>query len=52
LLHHAVEGIAGMLPSLSWLIAALVNALFGVLLGLAVLALVSLYGKFFRRRSA
>ena len=50
-LHHAVEGIAGMLPSLSWLVSALVNALFGVLLGLAVVALVALYGKLFRRKS-
>ncbi len=50
-LHHAVEGIAALLPSLSWLVSALVNALFGVLLGLAVVALVSLYGKLFRRKS-
>ncbi|MFZ9310505.1 MAG: DUF808 domain-containing protein [Arenimonas sp.] len=51
-LHHAVEHIAGMLPALSWLAAALVNALFGVLLGLAVVALVGLHGKLFRRKSA
>ena len=44
-LHHTVEGITGMMPSLSWLVSALVNALFGVLLGLAVVALVTLYGK-------
>ena len=50
-LHHVVEGIAGMLPSLSWLVSALVNALFGMLLGLAVVALVAFYGKLFRRKS-
>jgi predicted DNA repair protein MutK len=44
-LHHAVEGIAAILPSLSWLVMPMVNALFGVLLGLAVVALVTLYGK-------
>ena len=51
-LHYAVERIAGMLPSLSWLVAALVNALFGVLLGLTVVALGALYGHLFRRNSA
>mgnify|MGYP006375034819 FL=1 len=51
-LHHAVMTAAQMLPPAPWLLAAVINALFGVLLGLLVVALVALYGKLFRKKSA
>ena len=51
-LHHAVMAAAQMLPPAPWLLAAVINALFGVLLGLLVVALVALYGKLFRKKSA
>jgi predicted DNA repair protein MutK len=51
-LHHAVEGIANTTPALDWLISGLLQGLTGVLLGLAVVLLVSLYNRLFRRKTA
>jgi len=47
LLHHAVEAAGQAVPALAWLLPSLLNALFGVLLGLAVVALLALYGRIF-----
>ncbi len=44
-LHHAVEAMAEMLPAAPWLISGVVNAVFGVLLGLAVVLAVMGFGK-------
>ncbi|MCC6756659.1 MAG: DUF808 domain-containing protein [Arenimonas sp.] len=52
LLHHAVEAAGQALPALAWLLPSLLNALFGVLLGLAVVALFALYGRLFGKRAA
>lgn len=51
LLHHAVEAAGQAEPALAWLLPSLLNALFGVLLGLAVVALVALYGRLFGKRA-
>lgn len=50
-LHHAIESLAQMQPAVFWLTAALGNMLFGVLLGLLVVAGVGLYRKLFQRKS-
>lgn len=50
-LHHPVQVLAQSLPSAPWLLAGLINAVFGVLLGLLVVALVALYSKLFRRKA-
>jgi hypothetical protein len=50
-LHHMVTDAAQRLTAAPWLLAAVINALFGVALGLLVVALVALYGKLFRRKS-
>ena len=47
LLHHVVEAAGQAVPALAWLLPSLLNALFGVLLGLAVVALLALYGRIF-----
>ena len=47
LLHHAVAAAGQAVPALAWLLPSLLNALFGVLLGLAVVALLALYGRIF-----
>ena len=52
LLHHAVEASAQAAPALAWLLPSLLNAVFGVLLGLLVVALLTLYGKLFGKRAA
>ena len=51
-LHHAIEAAGQALPALAWLLPSLLNALFGILLGLAVVALVTLYGRIFGKRAA
>jgi predicted DNA repair protein MutK len=51
-LHHAVTHAAQWLPAAPWLLTAVINALFGVVLGLLVVALVAVYGKLFRTKSA
>lgn len=51
LLHHAVEAAGQAVPALAWLLPSLLNALFGVLLGLAVVALFALYGRIFGKRA-
>jgi predicted DNA repair protein MutK len=51
-LHHWVTPTSQILPSAPWLLAALLNGIFGMLLGLLVVALVTLYGRLFRRKSA
>lgn len=52
LLHHAIEAAAQAAPALAWLLPSLLNALFGVLLGLAVVALLALYAKISGKRAA
>ncbi len=49
LLHHAVEAAGQAVPALAWLLPSLLNTLFGVLLGLAVVALLALYGRIFAK---
>ena len=51
-LHHLVQALAQSLPYAPWALAGLINAVFGVLLGLLVVALVALYTKLFRRKAA
>jgi predicted DNA repair protein MutK len=51
-LHHAVTDAAQWLTAAPWLLAAVINALFGVLLGLLVVALVAFYSKLFRKKTA
>lgn len=51
LLHHAVEAAAQAIPTLAWLLPSLLNALSGILLGLAVVALLTLYGRIFGKRA-
>lgn len=47
LLHHVLEAAGQAVPALAWLLPSLLNALFGILLGLAVVALLALYGRIF-----
>jgi uncharacterized protein len=51
-LHHAVEGFAKYMPAADWLVASLLHAIAGVLLGLLVVLMVTLYGRLFRRKAA
>ena len=51
-LHHLVQSLAQSLPSAPWLLTGIINALFGMALGLLVVALVALYGRLFRRKAA
>ena len=51
-LHHAIQQLANMLPSAPWLISIVLNGVFGVLLGLTVVALVWLVGKLFGKKIA
>jgi predicted DNA repair protein MutK len=46
-LHHLVQSLAQSLPPAPWLLAGVINAVFGILLGLVVVALVALYSKLF-----
>jgi predicted DNA repair protein MutK len=49
-LHHWVESAAQTLPSVPWLLSGSINAVFGLLLGLLVVALVAAYGKLFAKQ--
>jgi predicted DNA repair protein MutK len=51
-LHHLVQVLAQSLPAAPWLLAGFINAVFGMALGLLVVALVALYGRLFRRKAA
>jgi uncharacterized protein len=51
-LHHLVQALAQSLPAAPWLLAGFINAVFGMALGLLVVALVALYGRLFRRKAA
>jgi predicted DNA repair protein MutK len=51
-LHHMVQSMAQAFPAMPWLLAGMINAVFGILLGLLVVAAVALYGKLFRRKVA
>lgn len=52
LLHHVLEAAGQAVPALAWLLPSLLNALFGILLGLVVVALLALYGRVFSKRAA
>ena len=52
LLHHVLEAAGQAVPALAWLLPSLLNALFGILLGLVVVALLALYGRVFGKRAA
>lgn len=49
-LHHLVQTLAQSLPPAPWLLAGVINALFGIVLGLLVVALVALYDKLFGKK--
>ena len=49
-LHHLVQSLAQSFPPAPWLLAALINAVFGILLGLLVVAVVTLYNKLFGKK--
>ena len=51
-LHHLVQALSQSLAAMPWLLAGLINAVFGMVLGLLVVALVALYGRLFRRKAA
>jgi predicted DNA repair protein MutK len=48
-LHHAIEAMSKILPAAPWLVSGLLNMVFGVLLGLLVVAIVSVFGKLFKK---
>ena len=49
-LHHLVQTLAQSLPPAPWLLAGVINAVFGIVLGLMVVALVALYDKLFGKK--
>ncbi len=51
-LHHAIELASKALPAAPWLVSGALNAVFGVMLGLAVVVLVMLFGKIVGKRAA
>ena len=48
-LHHAIEAMSTILPAAPWLVSGALNLVFGVLLGLAVVLVVVLVGKLFKK---
>jgi predicted DNA repair protein MutK len=51
-LHHVIEAMSNKLPAAPWLVSGALNAVFGVLLGLAVVMLVILFGKIVAKKTA
>jgi uncharacterized protein len=51
-LHHAIDLASKALPAAPWLVSGALNAVFGVLLGLAVVVLVMLFGKIVGKKAA
>lgn len=49
LLHHWIEGAAGMTESVGWLTSSILNGVAGVIIGALVLLAVSLIAKLFRK---
>ncbi len=51
-LHHAIEAMSKILPAAPWLVAGALNLVFGVVLGLAVVLVVKVFGKLFSKKTA
>ena len=49
-LHHAIEAMSKILPAAPWLVSGVLNLVFGVLLGLAVVLVVLLVRKLFKKK--